>query len=190
MQKAQDITDLAFNHIISILNPNMTEIEVAAELEYFMRKNGANALAFETIAVSSDASALPHGTPRNIKLNRGFLTMDYGAKFDGYCSDMTRTVVIGKADAEIKKLYSTVLKAQQDAIDYLREGCDAGEADKIARDIIDSVPEYKGAFGHSLGHSVGLFIHESPRVSFKSFGEKLKKGNVVTVEPGIYLFVK
>ena len=155
-----------------------------------MRKNGASALAFETIAVSGDASALPHGTPRNVKLKPGFLTMDYGAKFDGYCSDMTRTVVIGKADAEIKKLYNTVLKAQLSAIDYLRAGCDAGEADKIARDIIDAVPEYKGAFGHSLGHSVGLFIHEAPRVSFKSFGDKLKTGNVVTVEPGIYLFGK
>ncbi len=190
MQKAQDITDLAFNHILNVLTPNMTEVEVAAELEYIMRKNGASALAFETIAVSGDASALPHGTPRNTRLKSGFLTMDYGAKFDGYCSDMTRTVVIGKADAEIKKLYNTVLKAQMDAIEYLRSGCDAGEADKIARDIIDAVPEYKGAFGHSLGHSVGLFIHEAPRVSFKSFGEKLQKGNVVTVEPGIYLFGK
>lgn len=190
MQKAQDITDLAFNHIIKVLTPNMTEIEVAAELEYIMRKNGASALAFETIAVSGDASALPHGTPRNVKLKPGFLTMDYGAKFDGYCSDMTRTVVIGKADAEIKKLYNTVLNAQLSAIHYLRAGCDAGQADKIARDIIDSVPEYKGAFGHSLGHSVGLFIHEAPRVSFKSFGERLTTGNVVTVEPGIYLFGK
>ena len=190
MQKAQDITDLAFSHIIKMITPNMTEIEVAAELEYFMRKNGASALAFETIAVSGDASALPHGTPRNVKLKPGFLTMDYGAKYDGYCSDMTRTIVIGKADDEIKKLYNTVLNAQLSAIEYLKAGCDAGEADKIARDIIDAVPEYKGAFGHSLGHAVGLFIHEAPRVSFKSFGEKLVTGNVVTVEPGIYLFGK
>lgn len=190
MQKAQDITDLAFNHIIKMITPNMTEIEVAAELEYFMRKNGANALAFETIAVSGDASALPHGTPRNVKLKPGFLTMDYGAKYDGYCSDMTRTIVIGKADEEIKKLYNTVLNAQLSAIEYLKAGCDAGQADKMARDIIDAVPEYKGAFGHSLGHAVGLFIHEAPRVSFKSFGEQLQVGNVVTVEPGIYLFGK
>ena len=190
MQKAQDITDLAFTHITKMITPNMTEIEVAAELEYFMRKNGASALAFETIAVSGDASALPHGTPRNVKLKPGFLTMDYGAKYDGYCSDMTRTIVIGHADAEIKKLYNTVLNAQLSAIEYLRAGCDAGEADKIARDIIDAVPEYKGAFGHSLGHAVGLFIHEAPRVSFKSFGDKLQVGNVVTVEPGIYLFGK
>ena len=190
MQKAQDITDLAFTHITKMITPNMTEIEVAAELEYFMRKNGASALAFETIAVSGDASALPHGTPRNVKLKPGFLTMDYGAKYDGYCSDMTRTIVIGRADAEIKKLYNTVLNAQLSAIEYLKAGCDAGEADKIARDIIDAVPEYKGAFGHSLGHAVGLFIHEAPRVSFKSFGNKLQVGNVVTVEPGIYLFGK
>lgn len=190
MQKAQDITDIAFRHIVNVLTPNMTEIEVAAELEYIMRKNGASGLAFETIAVSGDASALPHGTPRNVKLNRGFLTMDYGAKFEGYCSDMTRTVVIGKADDEIRKLYNTVLTAQTSAIEYLRDGCDAGQADKIARDIIDSVPEYKGAFGHSLGHSVGLFIHESPRVSARSFGNKLHTGNIVTVEPGIYLFGK
>ncbi len=190
MQKAQDITDLAFTHITKMITPNMTEIEVAAELEYFMRKNGASALAFETIAVSGDASALPHGTPRNVKLKPGFLTMDYGAKYDGYCSDMTRTIVIGRADAEIKKLYNTVLNAQLSAIEYLKAGCDAGEADKIARDIIDAVPEYKGAFGHSLGHAVGLFIHEAPRVSFKSFGNQLQVGNVVTVEPGIYLFGK
>lgn len=188
MQKAQDITDAAFTHILSILNPNMTEIEVASELEYFMRKNGASALAFDTIAVSGDASSLPHGTPRNVKLKNGFLTMDYGAKFNDYCSDMTRTVVIGKADAEMKKLYNTVLTAQLSALDYLREGADAGVADKIARDIIDV--DYKGAFGHSLGHSVGLFIHESPRLAQKTFGRILRTGEILTVEPGIYLFGK
>ena len=190
IQKAQDITDKAFSHILNVLTPNMTEIEVAAELEYVMRKSGADSVAFETIAVSGDASALPHGTPRNVKLKKGFLTMDYGAKLDGYCSDMTRTVVIGRADAEIKKLYNTVLKAQLSAIEYLREGADCGEADKIARDVIDSIPEYKGAFGHSLGHSVGLFIHESPRLSKMSFGNKMRTGEIYTAEPGIYLFGK
>ena len=190
MQKAQDITDKAFSHILTVLNPDMTELEVAVELEYAMRRAGADSFAFETIAVSGDASALPHGTPRNEKLHKGFLTMDFGAKFDGYCSDMTRTVVIGKADEEIKRLYNTVLKAQTSAIDFLREGCDAGEADKVARDIIDAVPEYKGAFGHSLGHSVGLFIHERPALSPKSFGSKLNAGEILTVEPGIYLFGK
>ena len=188
MQKAQDITDMAFSHVLKMINYDMTELDVAVELEYAMRKAGADTTAFETIAVSGDASALPHGNPRNVKLKRGFLTLDYGAKVDGYCSDMTRTIVIGKADADIKKLYNTVLTAQLSAIDYLREGADCGEADKIARDIIDK--DYKGAFGHSLGHSVGLFIHEKPGLSFRSFGRKLRCGEVLTVEPGIYLFGK
>ncbi len=190
MQRAQDITDAALAHLLKIVTPEMTELDVAVELEYAMRKGGADSFAFETIAVSGDASALPHGTPRNVKLRRGFLTMDFGAKFEGYCSDMTRTIVIGKADEDIKKLYNTVLKAQTAALDYLRAGADCGEADKVARDIIDSVPEYKGAFGHSLGHSVGLFIHESPRLYSHGFGRKLNVGEIVTVEPGIYLFGK
>ena len=188
MQRAQDITDKAFSHILNVINPNMTEIEVALELEYFMRKSGADGFAFDTIAVSGDASALPHGKPRNEKLKKGFLTMDYGAKVDGYCSDMTRTVVIGKADADMKKLYNTVRDAQSAALDFLREGIDCGEADKIARDIINV--DYNGCFGHSLGHAVGLFIHERPALSFRSFGRKLRCGEVVTVEPGIYVYGK
>ncbi len=190
MQRAQDITDASLAHLLKFITPNMTELEVAVELEYAMRKGGTDSFAFETIAVSGDASALPHGTPRNMKLRPGFLTMDFGARVEGYCSDMTRTIVIGKADEYIKKLYNTVLKAQTAALEYLREGADCGEADKIARDIIDSVPEYKGAFGHSLGHSVGLFIHESPRLYSRGFGRKLNAGEIVTVEPGIYLFGK
>ncbi|MBR3876172.1 MAG: aminopeptidase P family protein [Clostridia bacterium] len=190
MQRAQDITDAALAHLLGIITPDMTELDVAVELEYAMRKGGADSFAFETIAVSGDASALPHGTPRNVKLKKGFLTMDFGAKFEGYCADMTRTIVIGKADEDIKKLYNTVLRAQTEALAYLKEGADCGEADKVARDIIDAVPEYKGAFGHSLGHSVGLFIHESPRLYSRGFGRKLREGEIVTVEPGIYLFGK
>ena len=190
MQKAQDIADKAFSHILTVLKPEMTELDVAVELEYAMRKAGAEAFSFETIAVSGDASSLPHGTPRNVKLKHGFLTMDFGAKYKGYCSDITRTVVIGKADAEMKKLYNTVLSAQLAAIDFLREGVDAGEADKVARDIIDNVEEFKGAFGHSLGHSVGLFVHETPALSPRAFGRKLRVGEILTVEPGIYLFGK
>lgn len=190
MQRAQDITDAAYTHILKALTPDMTEIEVAAELEYFMRRAGASGLAFDTIAVSGDASALPHGTPRNVKLKPGFLTMDYGARFDGYCSDMTRTIVIGKADEDIKKLYNTVLRAQLAAEEFLKAGVDCAEADKVARDIIDSVPEYRGAFGHSLGHSVGLFIHESPRLAKTQRGRLLRAGEVVTIEPGIYLMGK
>jgi len=190
MQKAQDIADKAFEHVLKVINPEMTELEVAVELEYAMRRGGAEALSFETIAVSGDASSLPHGTPRNVKLKPGFLTMDFGAKYKGYCSDMTRTIVIGKADSDMKKLYNTVLSAQLAAIDFLREGVDAGEADKVARDIIDANAEFKGAFGHSLGHSVGLFVHETPTLSPRSFGRKLRAGEILTVEPGIYLFGK
>ncbi len=188
MQRAQDITDKAFSHILSMITPDMTELDVAVELEYAMRKNGASAFAFSTIAVSGDASSLPHGAPRNVKLRPGFLTMDYGAKVDGYCSDMTRTIVIGRADDDIKKLYNTVLTAQLSALEYLKAGADCGVADGMARDIINV--DYNGAFGHSLGHSVGLFIHEKPSLSFKSYGRKLRAGEVVTVEPGIYLFGK
>ena len=186
MKKAQSITDAAFAHIIKVMKPEMTEVDVALELEFFMRKNGAEGLAFDTIAVSGTASSLPHGVPRNCKLERGFLTMDFGAKYNGYCSDMTRTVVIGKADEEIKKLYNTVLLAQTSALEALHEGMLCRDADKIARDIIDK--EYAGRFGHSLGHGVGLFIHEEPRLAAKAPEDLvLARGHVVTVEPGIYL---
>ncbi|MBE6537785.1 MAG: aminopeptidase P family protein [Ruminococcaceae bacterium] len=190
MQKAQDITDYAFSELVKHINTNMTEIEVAAELEYFMRKSGASGFAFETIAVSGDASALPHGTPRNVKLKPGFLTMDFGAKYKGYCSDMTRTIVIGKADEKIKKLYATVLEAQRLGLEAVKAGADGKECDDVARNYIDSFEEYKGAFGHSLGHGVGLFIHETPRLSKAGAGRKLRVGEIVTVEPGIYLYGK
>lgn len=190
MQKAQNITDFAFSELLGRIKTDMTEIEVAAELEYIMRREGASGLAFDTIAVSGDASALPHGTPRNVKLKRGFLTMDFGAKYKGYCSDMTRTIVIGRADAEIKNLYNTVLEAQSAALAFIKEGADCAACDKVARDVIDSVEKYKGAFGHSLGHSVGLFIHERPALSKAFFGRLLREGEIVTVEPGIYLYGK
>ena len=190
MQKAQDIADAAYSHVVKMIKPDMTEIDVAAEIEYAIRRGGADGVSFGTIAVSGDASALPHGTPRNVKLKSGFLTMDFGARYKGYCSDMTRTVSIGKASDEMKKLYNTVLSAQLAAIDFLREGVDAGEADKVARDIIDAHEEYRGAFGHSLGHSVGLLVHETPALSPKAFGRKLRVGEILTVEPGIYLFGK
>ncbi len=186
MKKAQAITDAAFSHILKVMKPEMTEIDVALELEFFMRRSGAEALAFETIAVSGTASSLPHGVPRNCRLERGFLTMDFGAKYNGYCSDMTRTVVIGKADEEIKKVYNTVLLAQTSALEALHEGMACRDADKIARDIIDK--EYEGRFGHSLGHGVGMFIHEEPRLAAKvPETTVLQRGHVVTVEPGIYL---
>ena len=183
--KAQEITDAAYEHILRAMTPNMTEREVALELEFFMRKSGAEAMAFDVIAVSGSASSLPHGVPRNVKLERGFLTMDFGARLDGYCSDMTRTVVIGRADAEMKKLYNTVLTAQKAALDALAAGFPCADADKVARDIINAAG-YEGCFGHSLGHGVGRYIHEAPNLSPRSEA-MLEIGNVVTVEPGIYL---
>ena len=151
--RAQAITDAAFSHILTVLHPEMTEIEVALELEFFMRRNGAEDIAFSTIAVSGTNSARPHGVPRRCRLERGFLTMDFGAKADGYCSDMTRTVFLGRADAEEKKLYDTVLRAQTAALDALSEGASCRELDAVARNIIDGAG-YKGLFGHSLGHGV------------------------------------
>ena len=184
--KAQSITDAAFAHLLTMITPNMTETEVALELEFAMRRLGAEGFAFETIAVSGDASSLPHGMPRNQTLQRGFLTMDFGAKYKGYCSDMTRTIVIGKADEDMKKLYHTVLEAQLAGIAAVRAGADCAAVDGVARGIIDNAG-YKGCFGHSLGHGVGLFIHERPRLASVAKGEVLRQGQVVTVEPGIYL---
>ena len=183
--KAQRIAEKAFEHILGFISPDVTERDVALELEYFMRKNGADGIAFDTIAVSGSASSLPHGVPRNVKLQKGFLTMDFGAKFNGYCSDMTRTVCIGKPNDEMKKVYDTVLLAQKAALEYIGVGKKCSDADKVARDIIAKVG-YGKCFSHSLGHGVGLYIHEGISLSPRSQGT-LAKGNVVTVEPGIYL---
>ena len=185
--KAQEITDKAFEHILSFISPEVTELDVALELEFFMRKLGAESTAFDTIAVSGCASSLPHGVPSNVKLRNGFLTMDFGAKYKGYCSDMTRTVVIGKADDEIKKIYNTVLSAQLAALDKIQAGILCRDADEFARSVIREAG-YGTAFGHGLGHGVGMFIHESPSLSPKAAADsELEAGNVVTVEPGIYL---
>ncbi len=187
MKKAQAITDAGFAHMMNVLTPDMTEVEAALELEFFMRRMGSEGVAFETIAVSGSASSLPHGVPRNVKLEKGFFTMDFGAKFEGYCSDMTRTVVIGKADADMKKLYDTVLSAQTAALDFIKEGINCKDADTVARDIINAAG-YEGRFGHSLGHGVGMYIHESPRLAQKVAPDyKLRRGHIVTVEPGIYI---
>ncbi len=181
--KAQRIAEMAFDHILGYISPDVTEIDVALELEFFMRRHGAEGISFSTIAVSGSASSMPHGVPRNVKLEKGFFTMDYGALFNGYCSDMTRTVVIGKADGDIKKVYSTVLRAQNESLAAYADGVRGGDADKVARDIIYGAG-YEGCFGHSLGHGVGMDIHESPRV----FGDDiLKTGHVITCEPGIYI---
>lgn len=187
MAAAQELTDAAFSHILTYLRPGVREIDVALELEFFMRKNGADGLAFHTIAVSGAASALPHGVPRARELENGFLTMDFGARYGGYCSDMTRTVVIGRADDEMKRLYETVLSAQKAALAAAHGGVGCKALDGVARDIIEAAG-YKGCFGHSLGHGVGIDIHEAPRLASSAAEDAvLCTGHVVTVEPGIYV---
>ena len=147
--------------------------------------NGADGIAFDTIAVSGKNSSMPHGVPGRQKLGRGFLTMDFGAKYCGYCSDMTRTVCIGEPDAEMKVVYETVLKAQLNALGNIKAGMKCSEADALARNVIEKAG-YGKCFGHSLGHGVGLYIHEPVNLSPRS-EDVLSAGNVVTVEPGIYI---
>jgi len=186
--RAQEITDRAFSHILDVISNNLntaTEQDVALELEFFMRKQGSDGLAFETIAVSGSASSRPHGVPSNVGLRKGFLTMDFGAKYDGYCSDMTRTVYIGTPSDEEIKVYNTVLSAQNAAFPVIHAGVAGKDVDKAARDVIENAG-YKGAFGHSLGHSLGMEVHERPNFSPSEQGV-IPYGAVLSVEPGIYL---
>ena len=185
VRTAQEITDKAFAAVLPLLRPDMKETDVAAEIEYQMKKFGASDKSFDTIAVSGTNSARPHGVPRPVQLEKGFLTMDFGCIYGGYCSDMTRTVVIGKADADMKKVYHTVLDAQLAAIAAVKEGMTGEALDKIARDIIYGAG-YEGCFGHGLGHGVGVLIHEQPGIS-ASGKTPLEKGHIFTVEPGIYI---
>ncbi len=183
---AQEIGDAAFTHILKFLKEGQTEEEIALEIEMYMRKNGASKLSFETIVASGPNSAMPHAAPGNRKIRKGdFVTMDYGCIFDGYCSDMTRTVFIGAPNKRQCEIYDIVLRAQNAALSEICEGKICSEIDKTARDIIADAGfgEY---FGHGLGHSLGLFIHEEPRLSPK-YNKELKENMVVTVEPGIYI---
>lgn len=186
--KAQRIAEKSLHTLINNFDRNMTEKEIAAYLEYLMKKNHADGLSFATIAVSGKASSLPHGVPRNKKLENGFLTIDFGAVYKGYHSDMTRTFCIGKADNEMKRIYNTVLEAQTIAIDAIFSGeRNCFSIDKVARDHIYS-NGFEGCFGHGLGHGVGLEIHEAPRLSLMVDKNKnLTIGDIVTVEPGIYI---
>lgn len=185
MIAAQRIAEKAFDHILGYITPERTEVEVALELEFFMRSHGAKSTSFDTIAVSGSASSRPHGVPRNVKLEEGFLTMDYGALYKGYCSDMTRTVCVGKCTDEMKKVYNTVLEAQLTALDAYALGKTGIELDAVARKVI-SEAGYGEFFGHGLGHGVGMDIHEAPSVNKKG-SVPMEVGHVVTCEPGIYL---
>ncbi|MCG0274970.1 MAG: Xaa-Pro peptidase family protein [Thermosediminibacteraceae bacterium] len=186
IKKAQEITDKAFLHILDYIRPGVTEKDLALEIEYFVKKNGADGLAFETIVVSGPRSSLPHGKPTFRKLQAGdFITIDFGAKFNHYCSDMTRTVFLGKPDKEKEKIYNIVLEAQKRALDYIKAGVSGKDVDREARDFIEKMG-FGENFGHALGHGVGLEIHEAPRLSKKG-DNNLMPGMVVTVEPGIYI---
>ncbi len=184
--EAQRIAERAFDHILGFIRPGLTEKEIALELEYFMLRNGADGLSFETIAVSGKNTSLPHGVPSDKKVEPGdFITMDYGALKDGYHSDMTRTVALGHVSEEQKRVYDTVLRAQLASLEKMCAGVSCFDADKAARDVISDAG-YGDYFGHGTGHGVGVEIHEFPRVSPLS-KDMLKAGNVVTAEPGIYL---
>ncbi len=186
IRKAQSITDKCFSHILGYIKSGMTEREIAAEMEYFMKKNGADGLAFETIAVSGLKSALPHGVPGDeVLTENGFFTMDFGASYGGYCSDMTRTVVLGKASDAMRRIYNTVLEAQLRGIAAVKDGVACKAVDAAARDYI-AAQGYGEYFTHSTGHSLGLEIHESPACTPKS-ADVLKSGMFMTVEPGIYI---
>ena len=186
LREAEHIGDAAFKDILGILKPGMTELEVAAELEYSMKKHGASGLSFDTIAASGINSSMPHAIPTEKCLETGdFLTMDFGCIYQGYCSDIARTVVIGKASDEQKEIYNIVLEAQLKVLENVRPGMVCKEVDAIARDHIRN-SGYGDYFGHGLGHSVGLYIHESP--AFNTRDESvLEPGMVITDEPGIYL---
>ena len=183
---AQAIAEKAFDHILGFIKEGVTERKIALELDFFMLKNGAEAISFDTIAVSGKNTSLPHGVPSSKKIAKGdFITMDYGAVVNGYHSDMTRTVAVGEISSKQAEIYETVLKAQKNSLKVLKAGISGFDADKAARDIIENAG-YGKFFGHGTGHGVGLQIHESPRLSPKS-KHTLEIGDVVTVEPGIYL---
>ena len=183
---AERIGDEAFLHILDVLRPGMTEREAALELETHMKKNGASGLSFETIAASGVRSAMPHGAASEKRIERGeLLTLDFGCIYKGYCSDMTRTVVLGKADERQREIYSVVLRAQETALGGISEGIGCAEADALARRVIEEAG-YGAYFTHALGHSVGVEIHERPNFSPKS-RDRLEEGNVMSVEPGIYI---
>lgn len=186
IERAEAIGDLAFNKILNFIRPGVTEKEIAMELERIMRLNGAAGLSFETIVASGTNSSMPHANVTDREVEYGdFIIMDFGCKFEGYCSDMTRTLVVGKANDEQRKIYQTVLDAQRVALEVIKEGMVCSDVDKVARDVIHNAG-FGSCFGHALGHSVGLEIHEAPNFSPKC-DRILKENMVMTVEPGIYL---
>ncbi|MGN1316359.1 MAG: M24 family metallopeptidase [Acutalibacteraceae bacterium] len=186
IKKAQAIAEEAFRHILTFIKPGVTEKSIALELDFYMLSHGAEALSFETIAVTGKKTSMPHGVPDNTVVSDGdFVTMDFGAVYKGYHSDMTRTVAVGSISPEQKKIYEIVLAAQKSALEILKKGVPCKTADAAARDIIKE-NGYGEYFGHGTGHGVGIEIHEMPGLSPAS-DAVLESGNIVTVEPGIYI---
>ena len=184
IQKAQDITDKTFAEILPLLTPERTEREIAAEIVYRLLKNGGERVAFNPIVVSGPRSSMPHGVPGDHKLE-GFVTMDFGTVYQGYHSDMTRTVAMGAVTEEMRRVYDTVLEAQLAGIAAARPGVIGREIDSAGRDVIEAAG-YGAYFGHGFGHSLGLEVHESLRAAPLE-KRALPEGAVISAEPGIYL---
>lgn len=186
IQEAVDIADAAFEHIQTFIKPGVKEIEVSNELEFFMRKQGAVSSSFDIIVASGERSALPHGVASDKVIESGELvTLDFGAYYKGYCSDITRTVAVGEPSGKLREIYDTVLEAQLRGVKGLKPGMTGKEADALTRDYITE-QGYGDYFGHSTGHGMGLEVHEGPGLSHRS-SQQLEPGMVVTVEPGIYV---
>lgn len=186
IRRACEIADEGFAHILSYIQPGMTEMEVAAELEHHMRMLGSERPAFQTIIASGIRGSLPHGVASDKVIARGELvTMDFGAVCAGYHSDITRTICVGRADARQRELYDAVLTAQQRALAALRPGVTGIEVDRVARDCLAD-HELDQYFGHGLGHSLGLEIHEEPRLS-KAGKDMMQPNMLITDEPGVYI---
>lgn len=186
MKKAQAITDKAFAEVLTRIKVGMTELELQAELIYCMYKNGGTGLAFDPIVVSGPNTSMPHGVAGERKIQEGdFVTMDFGASYMGYCSDMTRTVAVGYATEEMKKVYNVVLEAQTKAIAATKAGVVGKDIDGIARKVITDAG-YGEYFGHGYGHSLGLEIHESPNLNTRN-EKPMPAYAVCSAEPGIYL---
>ncbi|MDK2823266.1 MAG: Xaa-Pro aminopeptidase [Clostridia bacterium] len=186
IRKAAQIADKAFKFILEKIKPGLKEIEVALELEFFMRLQGASSTSFDTIVASGYRSALPHGVASEKVIEKGdFVTIDFGCVYNGYCSDMTRTIVIGQPSEKQKEIYQIVLEAQSIGLNSVKAGLGAKEVDLQSRSYI-SRKGYGEYFGHGLGHGLGLNVHENPSLSPRDSTELLEN-MVVTVEPGIYI---
>ena len=187
LEEAIRIADVAVETAGAALRPGITEREVAWELEKAMRENGADALSFDTIVASGPNGAKPHHKPTDRRIEPGDgVTIDAGALYQGYCSDITRTFVLGEPDAKFREVYGTVLAAQEAAEEAARTGMTGQEVDGVARAIIEDAG-YGDAFGHSLGHGIGVAVHEFPRVGPNSAAQIIEDGMVFSVEPGVYL---